>query len=393
MGEPDDLGQVSPLHRGSKPDLSLAGLFSQQAADEGGLSRAVVAQQGNALTALHIQVHFGEQCSVPKPLCHILHREYRIAGKVLFPEVGLHGPLLLGLLGLFDALHPVLNGHGAAEQGAVVDAPALHPLQCKAQLLQLGLLLLVLLHLQVKSRLLFLNIERVVAGIEFSVSVHDLHNPVSHLIQEVTVVGDHQHRSPEGVDILLQPLHAAQIQVVGGLVQQQNVRFLQQQPGKIHPGFFTAGQAVEFLLPLRRGNAQTVADLVGLHIHVIAAAGLEPVAEGVILPEHLRGSAPGHLMFQQLHAAAQLHQRREGRAKHILHRVSRREFGNLGDQSQPLVGVDENRTVIVIHLTGKNLEQGGFSAAVASQNRDALALLHLEAQTLQQVFPDHEELR
>ena len=49
----DDLGQIPPFHRGTELNLSGAVLLPQQALDEGGLARAVVAQQGDALAALH----------------------------------------------------------------------------------------------------------------------------------------------------------------------------------------------------------------------------------------------------------------------------------------------------------------------------------------------------
>ena len=58
-------------------------------------------------------------------------------------------------------------------------------------------------------------------------TIGDLNDPVGHLIDKVAVVGDGQHRTLEGVDVLFQPLHAVQIQMVGWLVQQQNVRFFQ----------------------------------------------------------------------------------------------------------------------------------------------------------------------
>ena len=134
----------------------------------------------------------------------------------------------MGLFGFFDPLHTVLNRHGPAEQSAVVDTPALHPVQGIAQLLQLGLLLLVLLQLQVKPGLLFIHIERVVAGVELRMAVGDLNDPISYLIDEIAVMGNGQHSTLEIIDIALQPFHAAKIQVVGRLVQQQNVRLFQQ---------------------------------------------------------------------------------------------------------------------------------------------------------------------
>ena len=48
----------------------------------------------------------------------------------------------------------------------------------------------------------------------------DLNDPVGNLIDEIAVMRDGQNRALEGVDVLLQPLHTIQIQVVRRLVQQ-----------------------------------------------------------------------------------------------------------------------------------------------------------------------------
>ena len=176
----------------------------------------------------------------------------------------------------------MLDGHGPAVQGAVVDAPALHPFQGKAQLLELGLLLLILLHLQIEPGLLFLHVERVVAGVKLSVALVNLHNPVGHLVQKVPVVGDGEDRPLEAVDVCLQPLHTLEVQVVGGLVQEKNLRLLQQEPGQVHPGLLSTREHVKFLLPHGFRNPQAVADLVRVHVHVIAAPGGKAVAQPVV---------------------------------------------------------------------------------------------------------------
>ena len=175
-----------------------------------------------------------------------------------------------------DPFHAVLNGHGAAVEGAVVDAPALHTLHRVAKLLQFGLLLFILLHLKIKPRLLFIHIEGVVAGIEFRMAVHDFNNPLGYLIEKIPVMGDGQHRTLKGLDIALQPFHAAQVQMVGRLVQEQNVGFFQQQTRQIDPRLFPAGKAVKGLCALLRRNGQAVAYLIHIHVHLISAAGLKP---------------------------------------------------------------------------------------------------------------------
>ena len=379
----DDLGKIPKFYRRAELNLALTVLLAQKALEEGGFSRAVVAKEGDPLPALYAQVNVREERPIAKGLGNALHFEDDIPGKILFSEGGLHGSLFFGLFRPVNSLHPVLDGHGTAVKGSVVDAPALHPLQGIAQLLQLGLLLLVLLHLQIEPSLLFVHVEGIVAGIELRVTVGNLNDPVGHLIDKIPIVGNGQHRSFEGVDILLQPFHAPQIQVVGGLIQQQNIRLFQQQPGKVHPGLFPAGKAGKFLASLFGRNAKTVADLVHLHIHVVAAAGLEPVCKAVILPQLGITGSGCHLPFQSLHPATQAQKLRKGRAKHILHGKSLRKLRDLGNEAQLLVWVYIDLPGIIVQLAGEDIEQGGLSAAISAQDGHALPLLNLKAEVFQ----------
>ena len=163
-------------------------------------------------------------------------------------------------------------------------------------------------------------------------AVRDLDHPLGDLIDEIAVVGNGENRTPEILNIPFQPLHASQVQMVGRLVQKQNVRLFQQKAGKIRPGFFAAGQAVKFLGALFRRDAQAVADFVRFHVHFVAAPGLEAVGQAVVLPQLLRRRAPRHVHFQPLHSGFHLHEAGIGGAQHVLHGVARREFGNLGNQ-------------------------------------------------------------
>ena len=179
--------------------------------------------------------------------------------------------------------------------------------------------------------------------------------------------------------------------MVGRLVQQQNIRLFQKQPGEIRPCLFSAGQSGKFLGALLRRDAQAVADFVNLHVHFVAASGLEPVGQIVVLPQLLRCGPHRHGFFQLLHPGLHLHETGISGAEHVLHGVPLREPGNLRNQTQPLVGIDVNLAPVKVHLPGEDVEQGGFPAAVAPENRHPLPFLNLKAQAVQQIFPDDEE--
>ena len=180
--------------------------------------------------------------------------------------------------------------------------------------------------------------------------------------------------------------------MVGGLVQKQDVRFLQKQTGQIDAGLFTAGKAVKLLGPLLWGDAQAVADLVHIHVHFVAAAGLEAVDQGVIFPQLLLGGPLGHGGFQCLHFPLGGGQHRKGGPQHILHGVTLGEFGDLGDEAQLFIGIYIDLSLVIVHFPGEDLEKGGLSAAVPAQNGHALPFLNVKGKILQQVFPDDKKL-
>ena len=61
-------------------------------------------------------------------------------------------------------------------------------------------------------------------------------------------------------DVVLQPNRGIQVQVVGGLVQQQDLRVHQDQTGQVDPGFLSPGEIGKVFVPEGPLNAQTGAD-------------------------------------------------------------------------------------------------------------------------------------
>ena len=189
-------------------------------------------------------------------------------------------------------------------------------------------------------------------------------------------------------DVLLQPLGGVEVQVVGGLVQQQNVRVLQDEAAQVHPGLLPAGEAVEQLGPLAVRNGQAVCDLVHRHVGVVAAEGLEPLAEGAVPLQNGGIALPGgHPGLQGPHLLRQALQPGKGGAQHVLHRVAGGIDGDLGDQAHPPALADDHAALVIVQLAGQYLEQGGLAGAVAAQQTHPLPLVHLEGEAVQHVLP------
>ena len=390
----DDLGQVAGADGGPQVDgAGVRHLLPHDELDEGGFAGAVVPQQGDALPARHLQVNVLEQGARPKGLFQLGDHQGLVPVELPLAEAGGQPALLCGLVGGAHALDAPLHVDGPFVLLVVAfKCPQAHLLRRGLQLGDLGLLLLVLLEPLLIPALLFLHIEGVVAGVELRLSVLDFRHPFDHFVQKPAVVGDGQHRALEPLQIALQPLGGVQIQVVGGLVQQEDVGVLQYEPCQVDSGLFPAGQRVKGARAHIGPDAQAVANLVQPGLGVVSTPGLKSGGE-LVVPGHHLGVVPvGH--FRRQLGKLRLHgvEGGEGRVQHIPHRIPFRVYRDLGDQPQPLARGDGNGTLVGVDLPGHHAENGGLARAVAAQQAHPLPLVDLEGEAVQNSFADLELL-
>ena len=282
----------------------------------------------------------------------------------------------------------MLHGHCAPKQHTVVDAPALHPLYREGKLFDLRLLLFVLLQLQVEARLLFLQIEGIIAVIVLRLAVCDFDDAVHDPVEEIPVMRDGQRGSFILFDIGFEPLYAVHIEMIRRLVEQKNIRFFQEQSGQIHPRLLAPGKHGEELIAHRVRNPKAVADLVHIRIHFIAAAHLIGVGEAVIFRKDCPIRRDGHLLLQGSHLFLHGEQIPIGRAKHVLHRVTHGIDRDLGDQADFAVRRKDNGALVRLQLPGEHAEERGLAAAVAAHDAHALPRQDLKGKPVQQDLAD-----
>ena len=70
----------------------------------------------------------------------------------------------------------------------------------------------------------------------------ELEDPAGHVVEEVAVVGDGDDGARELGEVALEPPDALGVEVVGGLVEQQHVGLLEQQPAERHAAALAAGE-------------------------------------------------------------------------------------------------------------------------------------------------------
>ena len=243
-------------------------------------------------------------------------------------------------------------------QGVVAHkGPQVHLLRRLFQLLDLGLLLEVLLHALLVAALLFNGIKAVVAAVKLRLAVQDLDDAGDGAVQEIAVVGDGDHGAPEGADILLQPLGGLKVQVVGGLIQQENVRILQDQAAQVHPGLFAAGQLVKQSPPHIAVDGQAVGHLVDGCVGVVAPQSLEPGGELPIAAQGMGVAVPLlHPAGQSVHLLLQGGGPLKGGAQNILHGVSCGIHRDLRNQAHPAARGDEHLAGVIIQVSGEDVE-------------------------------------
>ena len=86
---------------------------------------------------------------------------------------------------------------------------------------------------------------RVVARPVTQPAAVELDDPGRQPFQEDTVVGDEDDRAAVSEQERLQPADRVDVEVVGGLVEQQDVGLVHNGPGQEHPAFHSRGELVE----------------------------------------------------------------------------------------------------------------------------------------------------
>ena len=175
---------------------------------------------------------------------------------------------------------------------------------------------------------------------------------VRRLLQQNLVVRDVEHGPGEGVHEVRQPFQGLDVQVVGGLVQQQDIAPAQQQPGHLDLHPLPAGQGVHGPGLLEEGGGQAqplrrLADLPG-------GQGVEPTG-----PLHIGADGQRLLLGEQL----------LGEIPHLA----------VHDPLAPDLGIAFHQVGVV-----DPFEQGGLAVALLADEGRPLALVQGEGKVVDQ---------
>ncbi len=135
----------------------------------------------------------------------------------------------------------------------------------------------VLLALDGQALGLLLQVGRVVALVGVEPAAVDLGDPLGDVVEEVPVVGDGEDGAGVVRQVLLEPEHALGVEVVGGLVEQQQVGLGQQQLAQRDAAALTTGEDGD--VGVRRRAAQGVHRLLELGVEVPGVGGVDGLLE------------------------------------------------------------------------------------------------------------------
>ena len=252
------------------------------------------------------------------------------------------------------------------------------------KLSDLGLFLFVLAHFFEIAPLLFHRVEAVVAAVKLRLAVEHLDDAGDGAIQKIAVMRDGDDRTLKGGKVLFQPLDGVQIEVVRRLVEQQNVRILQNEAAEVHARLFAARECVEQALAHLRRNGQAVCDLVDGRFRVVPAKALELCRKlSVAAQRFLALVAVCHLLGEGVHLVLQPLHARKGALEHILDRVALGIHGDLRNEAEPAARGDAHLARVIIKLPRQDTKERCLARAVFAEQAHALAGIDLKGDAVQ----------
>ena len=277
-------------------------------------------------------------------------------------------------LGGVDLAHPVGLGRHLLVAGQTRPALGLAGLGVGAHPLELALEHLgplgVLLALDLEAVLLGLQVGRVVALVGVGLAPVELEDPAGHVVEEVPVVGDGEDGTRVGRQVALEPLHRLGVEVVGGLVEEQQRRLLEQELAQGHPAALATGEVVDELVGRRA--AQRVHRLVEPAVEVprvgVVEVGLEVThlgEQGVVVRVGV-----GELLGDLVVAVELALDLVDGLLDVLEDRLALGQRRLLLEHADRRAGVDDRVAVVGLLQAGHDLEQRRLAGAVGADDAD-----------------------
>ena len=208
---------------------------------------------------------------------------------------------------------------------------------------------------------------------------------IDHAVEKRNVMGDQD----EGVFIIqkvtLQPFDVRLVQIVGGLIQQQNVRLFQKKLSQKDSGTLAAGKLGYILIQSHIRKSERPAHLFHLAVDEVEVVRGQKLLDGAqffhILLQLLFGGIP-HFFTDLVHPRFQVEQEGKGGCQGFPDGGSLFQNGVLIQIARPHVFGPFNFPFVGNELSGDDIHKGGFAFPVGSHQADVLPLQKAEGHVL-----------
>src|SRR5829696_4080117 len=358
-----DVGELDGL-----ADLDLAVvrlLLADQHLEQRGLAGAVGADDADDAVARQRERQVVDQDAVTEALGQILRLDDDAAQPRTRRDLDLLEVQLAELVGLRG--HLLVAGQPRLALGLAGLGAGADPLQLVLEaLLALG----VLGALDLEAGGLGLQVGGVVALVGVGPAAVELEDPLGDVVEEVPIVGDGDDGAGVLLQVLLQPRDALGVEVVGGLVEQQQVRRLEQQLAQRDATALATGQDGD--VGVARRAAQRVHGLLDAGVELPAVVLLDDLHQLALLGEEgvEVGVGLAHRRADLLEAGQRVPERLDGLldvAPDVQRLVERRLLQQDADR-----GIRRQRGLAVGGLlhAGHDLEHGRLPGAVRADDAD-----------------------
>ncbi len=189
-------------------------------------------------------------------------------------------------------------------------------------------------------------------------------------------MGDHQQRPLVGGEVILQPPQGSKIQVVGGLVQDEEAGLLQQELGDGKAGLLPPAELINLLIKAMLRKAHTGEDGIDFHLDLVAVPGQKRVLQfSITLSQGNILRLLRHFLRGFLHFFFQLVDIGKDGAHLLQDRIPLLEAGVLPLVADGKATPPDHRPLIRQKLPGDDIQQGGLPRSIDTHQADAVPVL------------------
>src|SRR5258706_213819 len=354
-------------------------------AQERGLAGAVLAHDADALAAADAQFDIAEEHLARVAAAEVARLEHPLARALglLRADHGLAhvvvragktrevGELLLAALGLGRAL----RAHVLPDEGLL--------------LAQEVLLLLPGAQGGAEALVLLGDVGREVARVALELAVLELVDRVDRVLEQAPVVADDEHGALQVLDPLLDPFDAREVEVVRGLVEQQEIGAGDEHARERDPALLAARERGGLALPELRAQADAREHDFDVALGIPVRDGLELLVQAVLLGEQaleLDALRAGDALVHELEFAAHGAQLLEPGFDEGAHADAGRELGPLRHIAQARALAQADRAPVGLLQALDHAQERRLAAAVAAHEADLVAGVDPQARAAQHLL-------